>query len=79
MLARFSPDGRHLIAGTVFCLLYLFPDFSRVLRGTANCTDIVQKLNVGEPVSDLLWDVHQHRVAFRTVRPRVLLLFVPSG
>ena len=66
--ARFSPDGRHLIVGTVFSLLYLFPDFTRVLRGTANATDIVQKLNIGEPVRDLLWDVHPYRVAFRTVR-----------
>ncbi|EKM53006.1 uncharacterized protein PHACADRAFT_259176 [Phanerochaete carnosa HHB-10118-sp] len=64
--AKFSPDGRHLIAGTVFSLLYLFPDFSRVLRGTTDCANVVQKLNIGEPVRDLLWDVHPQRVALRT-------------
>lgn len=67
LLARFSPDGRHLIVGTAYSLMYLFPDFARVLRSTANDVDIVQKLNIGEPVRDLLWDVQQHRVVFRTV------------
>lgn len=66
MSARFSPDGRHLIAGTAFSLLYLFPDFSRLLRGIAKDTDIVQKLHVNEPVRDLAWDIQRHRVALRT-------------
>ncbi|KIP03648.1 hypothetical protein PHLGIDRAFT_121393 [Phlebiopsis gigantea 11061_1 CR5-6] len=59
--ARFSPDGQHIIAGTVFSVLYLLPDFIRILDGTALADSVVQKLNLGEPVRDLYWGVHKFK------------------
>lgn len=73
MIARFSSDGRHIIAGTVFSLLYLLPDFKRVLDGVVLADKAVQRLHIGEPVRDLYWGVHKFKVVLRTVRARILL------
>lgn len=67
-LARFSPDGHHIIIGNVWSIVYLLPDFSRILYGTAQVHKVVQKLHIGEPVQDLVWDVHKYKIAVRTVR-----------
>ncbi|GJF00181.1 hypothetical protein PsYK624_164600 [Phanerochaete sordida] len=64
--ARFSPDGQHLLAGTVYSLLYLLRDVAGLLNGTVRADDAVQKLHIGEPVRDLVWDAHAHRAAIRT-------------
>jgi len=60
--ARLSQDGQHLVAGTTFGLLYLLPDFSRILRGDAPADKVVQRLNLHEPVSHISWDSHESRI-----------------
>ena len=65
--ARFSPDGKHLVAATAYGLLYFAWDFERVENGML-FADVGEHLLVDEPVRDLCWEMHQHRLAVRTVR-----------
>ncbi|KAI0338346.1 hypothetical protein BDW22DRAFT_706892 [Trametopsis cervina] len=55
--AKFSPDGRHVVVGTAFGYIYLFPDIQRMFEGDMAGTEIVQKLYFEEPIRVIQWDV----------------------
>lgn len=65
--ARFSPNGRHIIAGTAFSLLYLLSDFQRVIRGTVTSREAMETVNIKDAVMELIWSAHDFRFIVRTV------------
>ncbi|GJE88810.1 hypothetical protein PsYK624_048970 [Phanerochaete sordida] len=72
--ARFSPDGRHLVAGTSFGLFYLLPDFSRVISGDVAVDKIAQKLNLREPISHISWNSHEQRMMIILDSKNILIM-----
>ena len=71
--ARFSPDGRHLAAVTVFGLLYIIPDFARVASGAATFGDIAKRVYMGEWLRDLSWEGQTRRLAVQTVSSPIIV------
>ncbi|RPD56591.1 hypothetical protein L226DRAFT_502116 [Lentinus tigrinus ALCF2SS1-7] len=71
--ARFSPDGRHLVAATAFGLLYFAWDFARV-EGGMMFSDITEHLFLEEPVREVSWDSHLRRLAVRTAWEDVFIV-----
>ncbi|CDO73786.1 hypothetical protein BN946_scf185015.g114 [Trametes cinnabarina] len=76
--ARFSPDGKHLVAATAFGLLYFAWDFARVERGV-QFSDITEYLLIDEPLRDVSWDSELRRLAVRTVWEDVFILTMNSS
>ncbi|KAI0700684.1 hypothetical protein C8T65DRAFT_657499 [Cerioporus squamosus] len=71
--ARFSPDGRHLVAATAFGLLYFAWDFARVECGMM-FSDLTEHLFLEEPIRDVSWDSHLRRLAVRTAWEDVFIV-----
>ncbi|KAI0777971.1 hypothetical protein BC629DRAFT_621364 [Irpex lacteus] len=64
--AQFSPNGKHLVAGTTFRCIYLFTDLDRIFDSAGvSPRDIVQKIAMEEPVRYLKWDTHDTVFALR--------------
>ncbi|TFY61176.1 hypothetical protein EVJ58_g4675 [Rhodofomes roseus] len=76
--ARFSPDGRHFAAVTVFGLLYVVPDFARVARGAASFEDIAKRVYMGEWLRDLVWEGQPRRLAVQTASEEMYLVNLDS-
>ncbi|PCH42015.1 hypothetical protein WOLCODRAFT_163467 [Wolfiporia cocos MD-104 SS10] len=72
--ARFSPDGRHIAAITVFGLVYLIPDFARVAQGIVSFSDIAHRVYMGEWLRDLVWEEHQRRLVVQAASEEIFLL-----
>ncbi|KZT71172.1 hypothetical protein DAEQUDRAFT_140769 [Daedalea quercina L-15889] len=72
--ARFSPDGKHFAAVTVFGLLYVIWDFARVARGTATFGDIARRVYMGEWLRDLVWEGQSRRLAVQTASEEMYLV-----
>ncbi|KAI0746344.1 hypothetical protein C8Q80DRAFT_767425 [Daedaleopsis nitida] len=62
--ARFSPDGKHIVAATAFGLLYLAWDFARVENGML-FSDLTEYLFFDEPLRDVSWDAQDRRSSQR--------------
>ncbi|KAH9918089.1 uncharacterized protein B0H18DRAFT_1032556 [Fomitopsis serialis] len=77
--ARFSPDGRHFAAVTVFGLLYVVPDFARVARGTASFEEIARRVYMGEWLRDLEWEGQSRRLAVQTASEEIYLINLDSS
>ena len=76
--AKFSSGGHHVVVGTAFGLLYLLPNVAGLLSGLTTLQDTVQKLNVGEPLMDILWEEDNRRIFMRTVHLPPSLPIHPS-
>ncbi|EPS97114.1 hypothetical protein FOMPIDRAFT_1032105 [Fomitopsis schrenkii] len=72
--ARFSPDGKHLAAVTVFGLLYIVPDFARVAKGAGSFEDIAKRVYMGEWLRDLSWEGQSRRLAVQTASEEIYLV-----
>ncbi|KAJ2987136.1 hypothetical protein NUW54_g9518 [Trametes sanguinea] len=76
--ARFSPDGKHLIAATAFGVLYFAWDFARVEKGM-QFSDIMEYLLIDEPLRDVSWDSDVRRLAVRTAWEDVFVITIDSS
>ncbi|KAI0689669.1 hypothetical protein BC835DRAFT_1368073 [Cytidiella melzeri] len=72
--AKFSPDGCHLVIGTMSGMLYLFPDIDRMFDAGVAPQDIVQRLVVQQPVWLIQWEAQNRIFSFRDVRHRLFSL-----
>ncbi|KAH9916738.1 uncharacterized protein BXZ73DRAFT_105716 [Epithele typhae] len=76
--ARFSPDGRHLVAATKLGLLAFAWDFARAEDG-ALFENITEVLDTREPLRDVRWDVNDRRLALRTQWEDVFVLTLDAS
>ncbi|KAI0331256.1 hypothetical protein GY45DRAFT_641668 [Cubamyces sp. BRFM 1775] len=78
MCARFSPDGKHLVAATGFGLLYFAWDFARVEKG-ALFSELTEYLLIDEPLRDIAWNADVRRLAVRTAWEDVFIVTINSS
>ncbi|KAI9000776.1 hypothetical protein BD414DRAFT_12568 [Trametes punicea] len=76
--ARFSPDGKHLVAATAFGLLYFAWDFARVERGVP-FSEITEYLLIDEPLREVSWDSELRRLAVRTAWEDVYIVAINAS
>lgn len=78
--AQFSPNGKHLVAGTTFRYIYLFTDLDRIFDSAGvSPRDVVQKMAMEEPVRYLKWDTHDTVFALRDVCQVRFSLLTPAS
>jgi hypothetical protein len=70
---KFSPNGRHVVVGSMSSYLYFFPDIDRMFNDSLAPREIVQKVACGAPVKRIEWEKHGRVFAFRDVRHSSLL------
>lgn len=66
LTAALSPDQRHLVIGSTFRFVYLFPDFARIGKGYNTNEEVIQRLYLDSPIMSVSWAEQDHRFAMTT-------------